>query len=221
MRYFTADWTEHATLRDGTAVQLRLVAPTDRDMLRRGFDLWSQASRYARFLGPKQALSEDELTYLVELDQEQHFAIGALLDGEQVGLGIARFIRLPFVLGEAVTAEAAVAVADEAHGKGLGKLLLLRLCAAAAERDIEQFRCEVLGDNTAMHALIGAVSSDLTMSSHDGVTTIDFPITAIAPDAPRDEPGVEQHVPVLSRGGGERRRLERLDPEAMATLVAR
>ncbi len=188
-RYFTADYVERATLHDGSVVRLRLVAPDDAALLRTEFERWSPESRYTRFLVPKQALSDAELRYLCEVDQESHFALGAVLEigdghGEPVGWGIARFIRLPPELGEPVTAEAAIAVADEAHGKGLGTLLLLRLCAAAAERGIEQFRCEVLVTNHAMQALVTSIAPDRSVALADGVMSIDFAVTAIAPDAP-------------------------------------
>jgi GNAT superfamily N-acetyltransferase len=186
--HFTADYVERAVLRDGTIVRLRLISPEDRGLLHRSFDQWSPESRYARFLAPKLALTADELTYLCDLDQENHFALGAVLEagdgaGEPVGAGIARFIRLPFQLGEPVTAEAAIAVADSMQGKGLGKLLLLRLCAAAAERGIEQFRCELLANNHSMHALIAAIAPEHSSATANGILTIDFAVAAIPPDA--------------------------------------
>ncbi|MEO6777460.1 MAG: GNAT family N-acetyltransferase [Kofleriaceae bacterium] len=188
-RYFTPDYVERATLRDGTIVLIRLVGPEDAALLRREFDRWSPESRYARFLAPKLQLTDDELDYLCNLDQENHFAICALAEtgegnGEPVGLGVARFIRLPTQPLEPVTAEAAIAVADSAHRKGLGRLLLMRLCAAAVERDIERFRCEVLVANTSMQALIDTIAPEHTTSTRDGVLTIDFAIEAVAPDAP-------------------------------------
>lgn len=187
-RFFTPDYVERATLRDGTSVLMRLISPDDKVLLRREFERWSPESRYARFLAPKQQLTDDELEYLCNLDQETHFAIGAIAeagegDGEPVGLGIARFIRLPTQPLEAVTAEAAIAVADAAHRKGLGRLLLMRLCAAAAERDIERFRCEVLVANTSMQALIDSIAPVHTTAMRDGILTIDFTIDTVAPDA--------------------------------------
>ena len=128
-RFFTADYVERATLRDGTSVMLRLVAPEDKALLRRSFEDWSEESRYARFHAPKSKLSEEELRYLTEIDQETHFALGAIREagdgaGEPVGLGIARFIRLPEQAPAGpVTAEAAISVSDEVQGKGLGRLL--------------------------------------------------------------------------------------------------
>jgi acetyltransferase len=188
-RAFDLAYVERATLRDGTPIVLRLLAPEDAPLLRRGFEKLSPESRYARFLVPKARLSDDELRYLCDIDQESHFALGVVREdgdgrGEPVGLGIARFIRSADRADEPVTAEAAIAVADEVHGQGLGKLLFLRLCAAAAERGIERFRCEVLCGNASMHALVESLGADATRAVQSGVTTIDFALPGVAPDAP-------------------------------------
>lgn len=187
-RHFTLDYVERVVLRNGTPVRLRLLAPEDKALLRRGFERLSPESRYARFLSPKLALSDDELRYLCDIDHETHFAIGAVREagdghGEPVGLGIARFIVL-----DAKTAEAAIAVADEAQGCGLGKLLFLRLCAAAAERGIERFRCEVLGSNTGMAALLAKIAPDRTIEVGSGVMTIELALPNVTPSAPVADP---------------------------------
>jgi GNAT superfamily N-acetyltransferase len=186
VRHFTADYVERATLRDGTRVVLRLIVPEDAVILRRGFEKWSPESRYTRFLAPKTHLSDEELRYLTDVDQETHFALGAISEdgdshGEPIGLGIARFIRLPDV--DPPTAEAAVAVADEIHGLGLGRLLFLRLAAAAAERGIERFRCDVLCSNAGMKALIDELAPDRSLEVSTGVMSIDFPIPQVPADA--------------------------------------
>jgi GNAT superfamily N-acetyltransferase len=188
-RFFTPDYVERAVLRDGTVVRLRLTVPEDKAILRHGFERWSPESRYARFLVPKQRLTDAELDYLCDIDQESHFSIGAVAEdgdghGEPVGLGIARFIRLRTQPGEPAIAEAAIAVADEAAGKGLGRLMFLRLCAAAIERGIQRFRCEVLCSNHSMQGLIETIAPAHTTTVESGVTTIDFDIAPIAPDAP-------------------------------------
>ena len=195
-RYFDPAYVERAVLRDGTAVRLRLVTPEDKALLLAGFRRMSERSRYARFLATKDNLSDDELRYLTEIDQDRHFALGALLengdgggdgdndgdnDGDVIGLGVARFIRLPELHA---TAEAAIAVVDEVQGRGLGKLLFLRLCAAAAERGLERFRCEVLGSNTGMRALIEEVSPELRIDVTGGVMSIDMMLPHVPPTEP-------------------------------------
>lgn len=185
-RHFDAAYTELARLRDGTEVELRLTRAEDKDLLRTGFERLSPRSRYARFLSPKTHLTHDELRYLTEVDQENHFAMGAVRhdpDGP-VGVGIARFIRLP---GLHATAEAAIAVADEVHGRGLGRLLFVRLCAAAAERGIEHFRCEVLGSNNSMRGLIEEVSPDCKFEVGGGVMSIDMLLPDVTPTEPHDD----------------------------------
>lgn len=186
-RFFSLDYVERAVLRDGTKVRLRLVTPGDKEVLRAGFDRLSPASRYARFLAPKTQLSDDELRYLCEVDQEHHVAIGALRDdggdagAAPVGLGIARFIRLA---DPPNTAEAAIAVADEAQHQGLGRLLFLRLVAAAAERGIERLRCEVLGSNAGMAGLLAQISPDRSIEVGSGVMSIEIALPNVTPTHP-------------------------------------
>jgi len=184
-RFFSLDYVEHAVLRDGTPVRLRLVRPGDKDVLRTGFDRLSPEARYARFLAPKSSLSEEELRYLCEVDHENHVAIGAVLDGDAtsapVGLGIARFIRLS---DPPNTAEAAIAVADEAQHRGLGRLLFLRLLGAATERGIERFRCEVLGSNSGMAGLLAQISPDRSVEVGSGVMSIEIALPQVTPTQP-------------------------------------
>lgn len=199
-RFFTLDYVERAVLSDGRRVIVRLVRPEDKEILRDGFDRLSPASRYARFLSPKQALSDDELRYLVDIDHEHHLAIGVGLDDTDpspgapdavvvppvsVGLAIARFIRLT---DRPNTAEAAIAVADDAQHQGLGKLLFLRLVAAAAERGIERFRCEVLGSNASMAALLAQISPERSIEVGSGLMSIEIALPNVTPTQPLAEP---------------------------------
>jgi len=186
-RFFSLDYVEQATLRDGTPVRLRLLRPDDKDVLRAGFERLSPASRYARFLAPKSSLSDDELRYLCDIDHESHLAIGAVRGDEAdpdalpLGLGIGRFIRLA---DPPNTAEAAIAVADEVQHQGLGRLLFLRLIAAAAERGVERFRCEVLGSNAGMAALLAQISPDRTIEVGGGVMSIEIALPNVTPTTP-------------------------------------
>jgi ribosomal protein S18 acetylase RimI-like enzyme len=189
--FFSLAYREHAALRDGTQIELRLVTPEDKELLRAGFERLSPASRYARFLAPKSQLSDEELRYLCEVDHDRHVALGAVRPGsdgvaEPVGLGIARFIRLA---DQPHIAEAAIAVADEAQHQGLGQLLFLRLVAAAAERGVERFRCEVLGSNAGMAGLLAQISPDRSIEVGSGVMSIEIALPNVTPThAPAGEP---------------------------------
>ena len=175
-RHFTLEYAERTQLRDGTPIVLRLLRASDKELLRAGFEKLSPESRYARFFAPKQTLSDDELRYLCEIDHERHFAIGATSEDDKTGYGIARFICI-----EDGVAEAAIAVADEMQGCGLGRLLFLRLCAAARERGIHTFKCEVLGSNAGMKHLLDAIGAERHVEVSHGVVTFDLDVPDVSP----------------------------------------
>src|SRR5260370_6503892 len=153
---FTADYRESLVLADGTEVVVRLLGAADKQLLADGFARLSPVSRYHRFFGHKPSLSHEELRYLTEPDGLDHFALGAVMTpaGRVEGAGVARFVRLP---DQPEVAEPAVTVADSLQGRGLGRLLLGRLIAAAAERRIRLVRGPRLEENMPMRALARSV----------------------------------------------------------------
>jgi GNAT superfamily N-acetyltransferase len=109
------------------------------------------------------------LERLLRVDGWNQVAVGAEAAthgfGAEEPFGIARFIRLS---ERPDTAEAAVAVVDHVQRRGLGKLLLSVLAAAARERGITKFRAEVLRSNEAVKALLQALDETLQPVSADG-----------------------------------------------------
>jgi RimJ/RimL family protein N-acetyltransferase/nucleotide-binding universal stress UspA family protein len=142
----TANGTgEPVRLRDGSTVVIRSIEPDDRDRLRAGFEQLSDHSRYMRFQTPLANLSEQQLSYLTDVDHHEHEALVAVEpsgdDGEIVG--VARFVRV----NDGV-AECAVAVADHWQGRGVATELLDRLAERAHEEGIDRFTALVLAQNT-------------------------------------------------------------------------
>lgn len=180
---FHRDYEETVHLRDGTKVTLRPIGPSDKQLLLEGFERLSPESRYARFLAPKQKLTDADLRYLTEVDGIDHFAIVALIRsrfGKQEGVGVGRFVRSK---DRADTAEPAITVADDQQGKGLGTILLHRLADAAWERGIRQFRCEVLTGNTRLRDLLPEIGSDVIIEHIEaGSAVITLPLEPPAPD---------------------------------------
>lgn len=189
--HFDADYREELKLDDGTRVRLRLIRPSDRAQIAEGFAHLSDETRYLRFFARKEALTDDELRYLTEIDQVHHFALGAAaLEGgeEGEGLGVARFIEL-----REHVAEAAVVVADAMQGRGLGRILFQRLVAAAVERGIERFRCDVLASNEAMRGMVAEFAPEAEQARDGEVITIEWPLPRIVPEdfgteVPRENP---------------------------------
>ncbi len=161
---FTPDYVRTLTAADGTRVRLRLLRPQDRDVLLAGFARLSPESRYRRFFTAMPRLPEATLERLLHTDGWNHVALGLETAAKpREGVAVARFIRLPDAPD---TAEAAIAVVDHMQRRGLGKLLLAALAAAARERGITRFRFEVQRDNEAVAALLRDL--DLRPVSVDG-----------------------------------------------------
>jgi GNAT superfamily N-acetyltransferase len=153
-------WFRH---RDGLVVALRPVHPDDKDALLESFGRLSEETRYQRFLAPMDRLTERQLRYLTELDHVNHFAWAAGFrepDGQETGVGLARYVRTS---NDPCVAEIAVVVADEYQGRGLGSLLVDGLALVAMDHGITAFTGFLFGDNRPMLRIfehLGAVVRD-------------------------------------------------------------
>lgn len=171
-----ASFREEHLLADGTRVTLRFIRPDDAAELKRAFARLSHESRYRRFLTAAADLTDEKVRYLTEVDGVDHVAIVATTESHdlksEIGLGVARFIRLK---DEPSVAEAAVTVADEAQRRGIGKLLLIALATIARARGIRTIRGEVLASNAPMRRLLGELGAEVR--SDDGATLVfDVPL---------------------------------------------
>jgi RimJ/RimL family protein N-acetyltransferase len=192
---YDESYEETVHLSDGERVHLRLMRPSDKQMLLDGFEQLSPDSRYARFMASKSRLTEKELRYLTEVDGIDHFAIGAIrrhLVSKDEGVGSARFVRLS---DEPDTADAAVTILDDFQGKGLGTIMLQRLIEAAWEREVRWFRTELLASNSASRRMFESLSSEVKFRhSGDGVTIATLPVPE--PDRTPTAPGFFVGSPV-------------------------
>ena len=170
-------YQEDLRLRDGTRIRLRTVRPSDKQRLVDGLARLSVESQHGRFFAAKTHFTDAELRYLTELDSINHFAVGAVAidrrHREGAGLGIARFVRLP---GHPEVAEAAVAVVDEMQNRGIGRLLLERLVAAAVERGVTHFRCEALASNNRIRSMVTEAFAGVSFESRGQLVVAEFPL---------------------------------------------
>jgi acetyltransferase len=146
-------------LQDGLRVVIREIRPSDRELLEHSRGRFSDESMRRRFLAPKPRLTGTELRYLTEVDGHDHYAIVAVpADDLTAIVGVGRFIRVP---EDAETAEAAIIVADEYQGRGLGKRMAQQLADAGRERGIRRFTASMLTDNKPALALMQTLSDRL------------------------------------------------------------
>jgi acetyltransferase len=148
-----------ARLRDGTAVLIRPIRPDDKALLRAGVACASPESLRRRFLTPKPALSQRELSYLTEVDGRDHVAFVAVaMDEPRRLLGVGRWVRLA---DDPQTAEAAVIIADAVQGQGLGRIIGLRLADEARWLGIKRFAATILDENVAARRLMRTLTERL------------------------------------------------------------
>jgi RimJ/RimL family protein N-acetyltransferase len=168
-------------LRDGSAVIVRPIRPTDRDAVLQGFDGLSEQSRYQRFLTPMPELSESQLRYLTEVDHHDHEALIAFDASSGEGIGVGRFVRLD----DRISAEAAITVVDDWQGRGVGTALAHLLADRARAEEIERLTSLLLASNRQMRDLLASLGPSET-TADDG-TTIEVAVAL-------PEEGIGEHM---------------------------
>jgi RimJ/RimL family protein N-acetyltransferase len=162
-------------LSDGTALRLRPLEDGERGPMIEVFEHMSRASRYLRFFSPMPRLNEPMLRQLSRVDGIDRVAWAAFRDEECVG--IVQFVRLPH---RPEAAEIAISIVDALHGRGLGRVLLGVLAAAAYSADITTFTMTVHPDNRRSLALMRSCGAPLRLveGSYEG----QLPISALLAD---------------------------------------
>jgi GNAT superfamily N-acetyltransferase len=144
----TSDVTGAVLLPPG--VHLRPLEPSDRAGLAALFARLSPESRRRRFLAAKPTLSTQELTYLTVIDHRWHEALAAV-DRDGSIVGVARYVGLA---ERPAAAEAAVAVADELQGLGIGTTLCRCLIGRARVNGFDVMTAATLWENRPGRALL-------------------------------------------------------------------
>ena len=122
------------------------------------FERLGDASRRARFNGPKPCLRMSELRQLAAIDANHH-ALVAYVEADPNPIAIARLVR------EGSSAEIAFAVVDEYQHRGIGSALAGELVADARAAGITEITALASSDNRAAVALIQRIASvrDVTL----------------------------------------------------------
>ncbi|MBW3657332.1 MAG: GNAT family N-acetyltransferase [Actinobacteria bacterium] len=150
------------TLPDGTRVRFRPIGVDDTQLLREGIGRLSERSRRLRFHSAVTSLSDAQLRHLVDVDHHDQEALIAdvLLGDEYVGVGVARYARAAPDDG---VPEFAMVVEDAWQGRGVGRLLLRALFAAARRNGFERLTAEVLAENDRMLRLLREEAGAVTL----------------------------------------------------------
>ena len=143
-------WAESRRQRlpGGEEVLVRPVRITDERPLQELFYRLSDESTYRRFMAFKRIHPHEDMQKLVDLDSEQNMALVVCIPhgaGEDI-VAMARYDVTPATN----LADIAFVVRDEWQGKGIGTLLLTRMCEIARARGLSGFTADVLRTNRPM-----------------------------------------------------------------------
>ncbi len=181
-------------LNDESWVRIRPIRADDKPALLAGFERLSDDSRYKRFLAPVETLTPSQLRYLTEVDHRDHEALVAC-DHEGAIVGVGRYVREP----DGDRCEAAVTVADDWQGRGLGTALTRLLAGRATEQGITRFTALLLARNEEMRGLLEAVG-DVRVTGRGGeAIEVEVPL---APEVVQD-PALRSVLRAVAASGGE------------------
>jgi RimJ/RimL family protein N-acetyltransferase len=161
---------QRVRIRDGAQVDVRRIEPGDADALRTAFQRLSLESRYERFLSPLDHMSPAMVRYFTEVDHHDHEALVAFDPDDGRLVAVARFVREP---DEPEAAEAAVTVADDWHGRGLGTAMLAELAERAREEGVKRFTAYVLARNEDMIDMLFRLGPAKVVDRQNGAVQID------------------------------------------------
>ncbi|HVN36527.1 MAG TPA: GNAT family N-acetyltransferase [Casimicrobiaceae bacterium] len=135
-------------LADGTTLHLRPIRPEDAELERAFVHGLSEQSRYFRFFYQIHELTPAMLARFTQVDYDRETALVAV-DESAAGrsiVGVARYI----VIADRESAEFAVVVADAWQGRGVARLLMMRLVGCAKARGLKRLEGAVLRSNSRM-----------------------------------------------------------------------
>ncbi|MGX7926878.1 N-acetyltransferase family protein [Tsuneonella sp. HG094] len=150
----------HTRLTDDTAVCIRRITPDDGARMRDGIIRLSDRSRYLRFFSVQPMPPPKVIERLLATDGHGHIAWGAIasdLPGEPA-IGAVHAIANPEVPERA---EFSVAVVDDFHDRGVGRLLTATILLDAARQGYAEFQALTLAENASATGLITALGAEL------------------------------------------------------------
>jgi acyl-CoA synthetase (NDP forming)/GNAT superfamily N-acetyltransferase len=168
----------YALLTDGTTIEIRPAGPGDLDAVRDMHLKMSPDNLYLRFFSMGTAVAEREAWRICREPVPDRVALLAVLDGEVVGCGSYELLG-----AGSVSAEVAMAVADDMHNRGVGTLLLEHLISLARGRGVRSFIAETLSENALMLQVFADSGLQVHRALADGTYEFTFPLPSGEADA--------------------------------------
>jgi acetyltransferase len=162
---YPAHLIEKAQLPDGTDLTIRPIRPEDARMSQDFVRGLSEQTKYFRYMQAIKELTPEMLVRFTQIDYDRELALLGVVeqDGDQVEVGVARYIMRPG--GEAC--EFAIVVADAWRNRGIGARLMRSLMQNARQRGMRLMEGEVLTANTRMLALVQSLGFRIEPDRND------------------------------------------------------
>ena len=171
-------------LRDGTTAAIRPAQPGDRDLLQAFFNRLSTESRWRRFFsmaGPAMKVV-DSLCDSSEPRSRLTLVVLRTIEGAP------RIIATgTYVARDQGTAEVAIAVDDDLHGRGLGTLLLERLALLAVRNGFSRLWAVTQADNLPMLEVLESSGFPARKKHDSGYVEIDLSVQPTEASVSRSE----------------------------------
>ena len=156
----------HTRLDDGTRVCIRTIRPDDEPRMRDGIAQMTDRSRYLRFFTGIRVPPPHVITRLLDADGHRHIAWGAIasdLPGEPAVGAVHAYAadEAGPGPGDDDCAEFSVAVIDEFHGRGLGRLLTATILLDSMRAGYEEFQAWTLAENAGAIGFIRGLGAEL------------------------------------------------------------
>ncbi len=167
----------YALLADGATIEIRAANPADFGAVRQMYRAMSPDNIYLRFFSMSMATAEDQARKACREPAADHATRLAWLDGELVGIASYECAQPPTI------AEIAVAVADHAHHRGVGTLLIEHLVSAGRDHGVRTFAAEVLTENSAILKMFANAGLQAQRRWADGLAELSFDLPGSVADA--------------------------------------
>jgi len=169
------DFRAETTLRDGTAVTIRVMRPDDRQRLIAAFAKLDPSTIYTRFFSYRKEIPEPALERIGEIDFVELAGLIATIgagDDETV-IGGASYVGDIGEDGKRF-AEVAFTIEEDYQGQGLATKLFGALAAIARRHGIARFTADVLSGNAAMLKVFARTGLPLRRQRESGVLHIEL-----------------------------------------------
>lgn len=160
----------------GVRLLVRPIRPEDAPAHQTFFSQVSRQDRYLRFFRAMNAIPPEELARFTQLDYDREMALVAILGR---GAGGEETLGVVHVAADAdnTTAEFAIIVRSDWHGRGLGRLLMERIIRYCRARGTGRLVGETLMDNRAMLALARSLGFECRTTPGEHVVELALSLT--------------------------------------------